>query len=91
MISEEVLKYLSPHIRLISFLTINKKGKGLIKMAEKIKDGLKNGKIIFDDEIDVLNIDLKDITKEKGIEWASEMKRQLELIVQTIEKISKNL
>jgi len=39
----------------------------------------------------VLNIDLKAITKEKGIEWASEMKRQLELIVQTIEKISKNL
>jgi len=91
MISEEVLKYLSPHIRLISFLTINKKREGLIKMAEKIKDGLKNGKIIFDDEIDVLNIDLKAIAKEKGIEWVSEIKRQLELMVQTIEKISKNL
>ena len=88
-ILEDVMKYLVPHFRFISFLIAGHEFTELDLIKKRIMDGKKKGMITFYPEDKSLNIDIEKLKKEKGKEWAVVLEKQFDVICETIEKFVK--
>lgn len=76
-ILEEVMVFLKPHYKFIAYLVAKGKQRELEIIKKIIKDGLKSEKIIFHHADKALDIDIKNLAKEKGKAWVDVLRKQL--------------
>ena len=88
-ILEDVMKYLAPHFRFISFLIAGHEFTELDLIKKRIMDGKKRGMITFYPEDKSLSIDIENLKKNKGNEWTVVLEKQLDIICDMIVKFVK--
>lgn len=83
---KEVMKYLAPQMRFLTSLMVSHNFTELNLVKKRIEEGLKTGYVKFYPEEKELDINLKDLEKEKGKEWVNLLEKQLKIIIELITK-----
>jgi hypothetical protein len=87
---QDVLQYLTPQMRFLMSLVVGQNLTEIGLVKERIKHGLKDGKeVVFYPEEPSLTLELEKLKKEKGAKWYSLLVKQLNVIVDIIEKFEK--
>ena len=86
-ILEDVMKFLIPHFKFLTTLIVSQNREKLESLKQRIIEGKEKGYIKFHPDFPNLDLDLNKLKDEKGQEWLNILEKQLNIIVETIEKI----